>query len=102
MLEAGFVAEVEALRAAGHGETIPVQGGTGYREICAYLDGEYDLDEAVRRMKNAHHRLVRRQAAWFRDTDPRIHWLEAGPDAAASAIEQARAWLATRSAAPAP
>jgi tRNA dimethylallyltransferase len=93
MLEAGFVAEVEALRAAGYGNAFPVQGGTGYREIGAYLDGEYDLDEAVRRTKNAHHRLVRRQSAWFRDADPRIHWLDAGPGAPAEAADAVRHWL---------
>jgi tRNA dimethylallyltransferase len=94
MLDAGFVAEVEALRAAGYGESRPVEGGTGYREISAYLDGEYELDEAVRRIKNAHHRLVRRQAAWFRDSDPRIHWIDAGTSTAAEAVEAVRAWLA--------
>jgi tRNA dimethylallyltransferase len=94
MFEAGFVAEVEALRAAGYGGAHPVQGGTGYREIGDYLDGEYDLDEAMRRTKNAHHRLVRRQGAWFRDTDPRIHWLDAGPDAPSKAVEAVREWLA--------
>jgi tRNA dimethylallyltransferase len=94
MLDAGFVAEVEALRVAGYGTSRPVEGGTGYREISAYLDGEYDLDEAVRRIKNAHHRLVRRQGAWFRDSDPRIHWINAGANAAAEAVEAVRAWLA--------
>ena len=79
-----------------------MRGGVGYKEVSAYLDGEYDLDEAVRRTKNANHRLVRRQNAWFKETDQRIRWLDAGPDAAARAIEQARAWLATRSAAAAP
>jgi tRNA dimethylallyltransferase len=94
MIAAGFVAEVEALRAAGYGDSRPVEGGTGYREIGAYLNGEYDLDEAVRRMKNAHHRLVRRQAAWFRETDPRIHWLDSGPFAPANAVKAVQTWLA--------
>ncbi len=102
MFAAGFVDEVRRLRAEGRGETQPVRGGVGYKEVSAYLDGDYDFDEAVRRMKNSNHRLVRRQNAWFKETDSRIRWLDAGPDAAASAIEQARAWLATRSAAPAP
>ncbi|MGE0058455.1 MAG: tRNA (adenosine(37)-N6)-dimethylallyltransferase MiaA [Dehalococcoidia bacterium] len=94
MIDAGFIAEVEALRAAGYGASIPVLGGTGYREIGAYLDGEYDLEEAVRRMKNAHHRLVRRQAAWFRDADPRIHWLDAGENTGRQAVEAVQEWLA--------
>jgi tRNA dimethylallyltransferase len=93
MFDAGFVAEVEALRTAGFGDAHPVEGGTGYREIGAYLDGEYDLDEAVRRTKNAHHRLVRRQGGWFRETDERIHWIDAGPNAPQSAVDAVRVWL---------
>ncbi|HEX5369654.1 MAG TPA: tRNA (adenosine(37)-N6)-dimethylallyltransferase MiaA [Dehalococcoidia bacterium] len=100
MFDAGFVDEVRRLRAEGRGETQPVRGGVGYKEVSAYLDGEYDFDEAVRRMKNANHRLVRRQDAWFKQTDARIHWLDAGPDAAAGAIEQAKSWLVGLRAAP--
>ncbi len=99
MFAAGLVDEVRRLRAEGRGETQPLRGGVGYKEVSAYLDGDYDYDEAVRRMKNANHRLVRRQNAWFKETDVRILWLDAGPAAAVSAVEQARAWLATGNAA---
>jgi tRNA dimethylallyltransferase len=94
MFAAGFIDEVRRLRDEGRGETQPVRGGVGYKEVSAYLDGVYDLDEAVRRMKNANHRLVRRQNAWFKETDARIRWLDAGPSAATKAVEEARAWLA--------
>jgi tRNA dimethylallyltransferase len=93
MFAAGFVEEVRSLRAAGKGETQPVRGGVGYKEVSAYLDGDYDLAEAVRRMKNANHRLVRRQNAWFKDDDARIRWVDAGPDAATSCVDAVRAWL---------
>jgi tRNA dimethylallyltransferase len=94
MLKAGFVDEVKALRAGGFRDSIPLRGAAGYREISGYLDGEYDLEEAVRRTKNAHHRLVRRQAAWFRDSDPRIHWIHAGENVPKEAVEAVREWLA--------
>lgn len=94
MLDAGFVAEVEGLRAAGLGDAVPVRGATGYREIGAYLDGEISLEEAIQRTKHAHHRLVRRQGAWFKDTDERIRWLEAGPSAAGDAVALVRGRLA--------
>jgi tRNA dimethylallyltransferase len=93
MYTAGFLDEVRNLRDAGYGETSAVRGGVGYKEASAHLDGEYDLDEAVRRHKNANHRLVRRQNAWFRPEDPRIHWLDAAPMLAASALEVIRKWL---------
>jgi tRNA dimethylallyltransferase len=93
MYGAGFVGEVEGLRARGLGDTSAVRGGVGYKEVSAYLDGEYDLDEAIRRHKNANHRLVRRQNAWFRETDERIRWLDGGSDASRQAVAIAREWL---------
>lgn len=76
MFAAGFVDEVRRLRAAGYAGVQPVRSGVGYKEISAYLDGEYSLEEAIQRTKYANHRLARRQAAWFKDTDPRIRWLD--------------------------
>jgi tRNA dimethylallyltransferase len=93
MYEAGFVEEVRQLRAAGLGETSAVRGGVGYKEASLYLDGAFDLDEAVRRHKNANHRLVRRQGAWFKPEDPRIVWLDSDGEAAARAVEITKGWL---------
>jgi tRNA dimethylallyltransferase len=95
MYAAGFVDEVRALRSRGFGESAAVRGGVGYKEVSAYLDGEYGLDEAIRRHKNANHRLVRRQNAWFREADERIRWIDAGPSASVEALAVARAWLAS-------
>jgi tRNA dimethylallyltransferase len=93
MFAAGFVDEVRRLRDEGYGDAFAVRSGVGYKEVSAHLDGDYGLDEAVRRMKNANHRLVRRQNAWFKDTDARIHWLDAGSDAPERCVEAVRAWL---------
>ena len=93
MFEAGFVDEVRRLRDEGFGESQAVRGGVGYKEVSAYLDGEYDLEEAVRRMKFANHRLVRRQGAWFREGDARIRWVGAGQGAAEECVEVVRGWL---------
>jgi tRNA dimethylallyltransferase len=94
--DAGLVDEVRRLRAAGDGDTSPVRGGVSYKEVSAYLDGDYDLVEALRRTRNANHRLVRRQNAWFRDTDPRIHWLDASGDPLPAARDVVDAWLKRR------
>ena len=93
MYAAGFIEEVQRLRDAGLGDTSPVRGGVGYKEASLCLDGVIDLDEAVRRHKNANHRLVRRQGAWFKQDDPRIRWLASGPDAPSEAVDAVSAWL---------
>ncbi|HLF75906.1 MAG TPA: tRNA (adenosine(37)-N6)-dimethylallyltransferase MiaA [Dehalococcoidia bacterium] len=95
MYAAGFLDEVRRLRDAGFGETSAVRGGVGYKEASLYLDGAFDLEEAVRRHKNANHRLVRRQGAWFKSDDPRIHWLRAGPESPARGVEAVTEWLAS-------
>jgi tRNA dimethylallyltransferase len=94
MFEQGLVEEVQRLRDAGYGDSRVLRGAIGYREVSEHLDGVYDLAETVRRVQLANHRLVRRQGAWFKPDDPRIHWLEAGPQVEAEAVSFVRDWLA--------
>lgn len=96
MFADGFLDEVRRLRDEGRGDTAPVRGGVGYKEASQHLDGEFNLEEAIRRHKNANHRLVRRQNAWFKEPDPRITWVDAGPDAAGRCVELTRQWLPSR------
>jgi len=96
MYAAGFLDEVRRLRDEGRGETSAVRGGVGYKQASQHLDGEFDQEEAIRRHKNANHRLVRRQNAWFKETDPRITWVDAGADAGERSVALARAWLSNR------
>lgn len=89
MFEAGLVEETRSL-VARHGRGYPALESIGYREALAVLDGEYGVEEAVRRTCIATHRLIRMQAAWFREDDARIEWVEgADVDAAVAAIERA-------------
>jgi tRNA dimethylallyltransferase len=94
MYAAGFVDEVQRLRAQGNGDALPVRGGVGYREASQHLDGKIDLAEAIRLHKLANHRLVRRQNAWFKPSDARITWIDAAEDAPLRCLEAAKAWLA--------
>jgi tRNA dimethylallyltransferase len=81
MLAAGFVAEVERLRADGYGCDLPSMSGIGYRQICEHLGGQCTLDDAVARIKTETHRLARMQHTWFRFADTRISWIDAeAPD----------------------
>jgi tRNA dimethylallyltransferase len=74
MFDAGFVAEVERLLAAGLREGRTAASAIGYREVAAYLDGRLTLDEARERTVVATRRFARRQDSWFRK-DPRVTWV---------------------------
>jgi len=65
MMEAGFLDEVRALRAAGHGGARALQG-LGYQQLGQHLDDGLGLDEAVGRIKLATAAYARRQRTWFR------------------------------------
>lgn len=89
MFEAGLVEETRLL-VEHHGRGYPALDSIGYREALAVLDGECDTAEAVRRTRIATHRLIRMQATWFREDDPRIEWVDGADEAAAvTAIERA-------------
>ncbi len=94
MMRDGFLDEVEDLLKAG----IPIGNGPldspGYRELGQYLTGSLPLEEAVARTKTQTHRLARRQYAWFKPSDPRIHWLDAaGPGLVERASEAVSSFL---------
>ena len=76
MMEEGFLQEVEELMAAGLRMGVGPLDSPGYRELGQYFAGEMSLEEAVQRTKTQTHRLARRQYAWFKLADTRIHWLD--------------------------
>lgn len=45
----------------------------GYKEMFAYLDGTWTLDEAVERLKGNTRRYARKQLTWFKK-DPDVAW----------------------------
>ena len=47
----------------------------GYKEMFAYLDGTWTLEEAVERMKGNTRRYARKQLTWFK-RDPQMSWYE--------------------------
>jgi tRNA dimethylallyltransferase len=80
MLEAGLVEEVSGLLEAGYAPNLPTMSAIGYGEIIQYLRGEITYDEAVALIKRNTRIFVRRQANWFKPSDPRIHWFDAGDE----------------------
>ena len=90
MMQQGFVAEVEGLLKRGYSPDLASMSSMGYRETALHLRGELTLKESSQRIKHETHRFVRHQYTWFRLKDPRVHWLEAGPDADRQAADLVR------------
>lgn len=87
MLNGGWPEEVRALLDAGYGPELPSFSSVGYREVTAHVQGSMTLGETAERVKGATHRLIRRQATWFKATDERIAW---SPDAGSLAVDALR------------
>ncbi len=75
MIEQGLIAEVEELLRAGFTSDLKAMRSIGYKEICAYLAGEYSLDAAVALIKRDTRRYAKRQMTWF-NKDFEINWVE--------------------------
>ena len=78
MFAAGLLDEVRTLLAAGCTPDLPAMSAIGYRQSIAVLEGKISLEEAKVQMRHLTRVFVRRQANWFKATDPQIHWFEAG------------------------
>jgi tRNA dimethylallyltransferase len=85
MWQAGFVAEVRALAAAGLREGRTASRALGYAQVLRFLDGDWPEQEAAAQTVLQTRRFARRQLSWFR-RDPRVHWQPAGPGAAGRAL----------------
>jgi len=78
MFSAGLLDEVQGLLDAGYTGELPSMSAISYRECVAVLKGEMTQDEAITQIKRITRVFVRRQANWFKEGDPNIHWFEAG------------------------
>ncbi len=76
MWQAGFVAEVRGLAAAGLRRGRTASRALGYAQVLRFLDGEWPQEQAAAETVRATRRFARRQESWFR-RDPRIAWLPA-------------------------
>ena len=85
-MEAGFLAEVEALAHRQPPLSRTASQALGYKELLGHLNGEMSLDEALDLAIARTRKFARRQERWFR-RDPRIVWLSADNDAEALADE---------------
>ena len=75
LISEGLVEEVQGLLNRGYDPSLPSMKGIGYKEIIGYLNGEYDLVDAVElTMKNTRH-YAKRQITWLKRCDF-ARWVE--------------------------
>jgi tRNA dimethylallyltransferase len=95
MFEDGLVDEVSGLLEKGYSPQLPVFSAIGYREVVAYLQGRISLEEAQRQMQRKTRIFVRRQANWFKASDPQIHWFEVGDHTVPEMERLIRDWVSS-------
>lgn len=75
MMEEGLLKEVMRLKSMGYDRNLISMQGLGYKELLAYLDGEYPLEEAVRIIKRDTRHFAKRQLTWFR-REKEVNWID--------------------------
>ena len=72
MMAAGLEDEARRLLPYRHENALNT---VGYKELFAYFDGIWPLDEAVERIKGNARRYARKQLTWFK-RDPAVRWFD--------------------------
>jgi tRNA dimethylallyltransferase len=74
MFAHGFLDEVKRLLAQGYSPTLPTMSAIGYRECIRVVNGELNEEQAKAEIRRLTRVFVRRQANWFKESDPHIRW----------------------------
>jgi tRNA dimethylallyltransferase len=74
MFANGFLEEVKGLLAKGYSPSLPTMSAIGYRECVQVIQDEMTEEQAKAEIRRATRVFVRRQANWFKETDPGIKW----------------------------
>jgi tRNA dimethylallyltransferase len=74
MFANGFLDEVKNLLAKGYSPSLPTMSAIGYRECIRVINGELSAEQAKTEIRRATRVFVRRQANWFKESDPNIRW----------------------------
>jgi tRNA dimethylallyltransferase len=93
MLEGGLIEEVRELLGKGYSTDLPALSAIGYQEISAYLQGRMTLEEAESQMRRNTRIFVRRQANWFKLSDPQILWFNVDENTVSRLESKILAWL---------
>jgi tRNA dimethylallyltransferase len=76
MFANGLVDEVKGLLARGYPPTLPSMSAIGYRECVSVAKGLLTVEQAKVEMRRVTRIFVRRQANWFKESDPNIMWFK--------------------------
>ncbi len=87
MFAAGFLDEVQKLLEKGYSPDLPTMSAIGYRECIRVVKGEWSIEQAKVEMRRATRVFVRRQANWFKEDDPDIHWFAAAQENIVELVE---------------
>ncbi len=74
MFANGFVNEVRRLLEKGYSPTLSSMSAIGYRECVSVVNGLLSEEQAKAEMRRVTRIFVRRQANWFKESDPNIAW----------------------------
>ena len=74
MFANGFLDEVKSLLAKGYSPALPTMSAIGYGECIQVINGELNEERAKAEIRRATRVFVRRQANWFKESDPNIKW----------------------------
>ncbi len=77
MFANGFLDEVKHLLAQGYSPSLPTMSAIGYRECIRVVNGELNEEQAKAEIRRATRVFIRRQANWFKESDPNIKWFKA-------------------------
>ena len=88
MYSNGLMDEVKSLIARGYSPSLSTMSAIGYRECVQALEGQITVEEAKQLTRRATRVYVRRQANWFKESDPNILWFRV-EDGVAAKIEDA-------------
>jgi tRNA dimethylallyltransferase len=76
MFANGLVDEVKSLLEKGYSPTLPSMSAIGYRECIRVVNDEWSIEQAKTEMRRVTRIFVRRQANWFKESDPNIMWFK--------------------------
>lgn len=66
MLQNGLIDEVKGLLEAGYDNSCNSMNSIGYKEICDYLAGNLNLEDAIYKIKQNSRHYAKRQLTWLR------------------------------------
>jgi len=94
MIGRGFVDEVRALYERGdlHAD-LPSIRAVGYRQVWAYLEGEYDRDAMIERGVIATRQFAKRQFTWLRREEEALRYVSEDKGLVEAALREITAWL---------